>query len=251
MNTIVVMASNNHGSYSTPLQYNNLDAGQIEYLKETFNICIGKNVTLCNGVKIWQNCTIGDGSIIERNAIIMDNCEICSGVTIGNNTKIGNNTFIGNDTVIGCNVDIHGDCYIEDNVVIGDNAVIYTKVSLHATAKIGRHVILQYCVVVGFGAVIESNALIPKYQCVGINARPYCVSFDVSNGVSNGVKAFYFGSDSIFVLGATIPISNLLYNYEKIVQVDSKKLYAAVIACSNIYDTLGSTLIGDGFDYDK
>lgn len=253
MNTIVVMTSNNHGSYSTPVQYNNLDSAQIEYLKETFNICIGKNVTLCNGVKIWQNCKIGDGSIIEHHSVVMDGCEIGSGVIIDSNTEIGDNTFIGNDAVIGDNVYIHGDCYIENNVVIGDNAVIHAKVSLHESAKIGSKVTLQYSVIVGLGAVIENNALIPRYQCVGINARPYCVSFDVSKDENDtsGARAFYFGSDSIFLAGNTIPISNLLYNYDKIGHVDRKKLYAAAISCFAIYDTLGSTLIGDGFDYDK
>ena len=135
-------------------------------------VFIGDNVIIGNNVQIHPHCFIGD------NVIVKNNTTLFSGVKIYNNCEIGEENFIHAGAIIGSdgfgfNLDkngnqikvIHnGNVILEDNVEIGANCTI-DKATLGSTI-IKTGVKIDNLVQVAHNVIIGENTVIAA--CVGI-----------------------------------------------------------------------------------
>ncbi|MDR5590387.1 UDP-3-O-(3-hydroxymyristoyl)glucosamine N-acyltransferase [Christiangramia sp. SM2212] len=127
--------------------------------------------------RISESAEIGDGSIIQPNAIIGNNvkigknCLIQSNVTIGDNCIIGNNVIIHSGTVLGGDAFYYkkrpdgydkllsgGRVVVEDNVEIGTNNSIDRGVT--GDTIIGEGSKLDNLIQIGHDTVIGKNCLL-------------------------------------------------------------------------------------------
>lgn len=137
------------------------------------SVQIGNNVTinaLCKqGIKMGDNVTIKDGTIIEGYGVMRN---LGEGLSIGSNVGISQNCFIavrgnvtiGNDTIFGPNVSIFAENHIADNV----NMPIISQGERRADVHIGNGVwignkaTILSGVTVGDGAIVAAGAVVSK-----------------------------------------------------------------------------------------
>lgn len=143
--------------------------------------CIGKNVILGNGVKVFPNAYIGD------NCIIGDNCSIHPGVVIYHDVIIGKNVAIHAGTVIGSDgygyapqadgtykkIPQMGNVVIEDDVEIGANTIIdratMGSTVIKAGSKLDNLLQVAHNVEIGKNAIIAAQAGISGSAKIGNN----------------------------------------------------------------------------------
>lgn len=86
---------------------------------------------------VSERCSIGEGSVVLRNAFIN------SGVTIGQNCIINTGAIVEHDSKIGNHVHIstgaivNGDCIVGDHCFIGSGAILSNNISICNDALIG------------------------------------------------------------------------------------------------------------------
>ncbi len=94
----------------------------------TFGTSIGEGSSICSGVIITSDISIGKCCLVNlkvtigHDTIIGDFSELCPGVNVGGNCKIGNGVFVGTNATIIPNITIG------DNVIIGAGAVVTNDV---------------------------------------------------------------------------------------------------------------------------
>lgn len=146
------------------------------------SLTIGRNVVinaLCKqGIKIGDNVTVKDGSIIEGYGVLRN---LGEGLTIGNRVGISQNCFIairgfiriGDNTIIGPNVSIFSENHIYDdvNIPIVDQGEKRDNVTIGKNVWIGTRATILSGVKIGDGAVIAAGAVVtkdvPAYALVG------------------------------------------------------------------------------------
>lgn len=162
-----------------------------------YNVNIGNNCTIEDGVEIGDNTIILNNVVISKSVKIGSNCVIKSGavigeyglgyikeddgsyrrvphlgsVIIGNNVDIGANTTIERgvmeDTVIDSGVKIDDLCQISHNVKIGKNTMIVVNTSIYGSVKIGQECwiassIIRNQVVIGDNVTIGMGSVVTK-----------------------------------------------------------------------------------------
>lgn len=141
---------------------------------------IGRNVILDKNVKIGQNVTIGDGSIIEEYSTLSDN------VRIGRCCKIHRNVFVDEGVAIGDYVKIQNNNSIYNGVILENGVFVGTNVSFTndrkprsikedgSPVKYGdwdkETTIIRRGASIGAGAVIRCGIEIGEWAMIGCGA---------------------------------------------------------------------------------
>ncbi|NER18911.1 acyltransferase [Spongiivirga citrea] len=127
------------------------------------------NALSVNGVKIGDNFTIGDFSIIECTGVLRG---VGEGLTIGNNVGINHHCFIG----------VRGEIVIGDNVIFGPRVTVLSenhnfnltdvpikeqgetryKTVIEDDVWIGANVIIMPGVTIKSGSIVGSGAVVTK-----------------------------------------------------------------------------------------
>lgn len=146
------------------------------------SVTIGRNVTinaLCQyGIRIGDNVTIKDGSIIEGYGVLRN---LGEGLVIGNRVGISQNCFIairgsisiGDYTIIGPNVSIFSENHIFEDVEIPivDQGEKRNDVTIGKNVWIGTRATILSGVSIGEGAIIAAGSVVtkdvPAYALVG------------------------------------------------------------------------------------
>jgi carbonic anhydrase/acetyltransferase-like protein (isoleucine patch superfamily) len=136
---------------------------------------IGKNTFVAETAAIIGDVTIGDDCSIWYGAVLRGDV---SAIRIGNRSNVQENaTFHGTYEVSVCEVG--------DDVTIGHNAVIHG-------AKIGNGVL------VGMGAILLDNAVIPDHTIIGAGALvPANAVLEPGVWVGSPAKKLKDGSDKV------------------------------------------------------
>ncbi|MGP4070125.1 DapH/DapD/GlmU-related protein [Halobacillus sp. B29] len=131
-------------------------------------------------VMIGSNCVIYRGVLISKGGFIGDLASVREEVSIGNGSIVGRNAIIENKTTVGGNVVIQtgsyitADMIIEDDVFIGpcfssSNDKYMGKGNFHHQgptikrgAKIGNNATLLPAIVIGEGAIVGAGAVVTK-----------------------------------------------------------------------------------------
>jgi sugar O-acyltransferase (sialic acid O-acetyltransferase NeuD family) len=98
-----------------------------------FNVIIDRTVDIMKGVQISSNVSIGQGSLINRNASIHHDvkigeyCELAPGCQLLGKVEIGDSVFVGAGAIILPNVKV------ADYAVIGAGAVVTKDIASHKT----------------------------------------------------------------------------------------------------------------------
>ena len=142
-----------------------------------------------NGItpKIGKNTFIAETAAIVGDVVIGDDCSIWYGVVLRGDVgpiRIGNRSNIQEGVVFHATHEV-SICEIGDDVTIGHNAIIHG-------AKIGNGVL------VGMGAILLDNAIIPDGTIIGAGALvPSNVVLEPGVWVGSPAKKLKDGSEKI------------------------------------------------------
>jgi UDP-3-O-[3-hydroxymyristoyl] glucosamine N-acyltransferase len=110
------------------------------------NAHVGNNITLGNGISIYNNVYIGDNVVIGNNVVLMPN------VYLGDNVRIGENTVIEPNTTIMENCEVGNSVLIHSGTVIGSDGfgftqdnLVHEKISHKGYVCIGDNVEIGAC----------------------------------------------------------------------------------------------------------
>lgn len=122
----VIISIGSEGDTSVRKNYFN------KFLEAGFNIPYLIHPT----ANVANNSIIGDGTIVQINAVIHPM------VRIGKNCVISTNAIIGHDSIIGNNVYIAPGVIINGSVVIGDNTFVGTGATIIQKTVVGNNCII-------------------------------------------------------------------------------------------------------------
>ncbi|MEG2479514.1 MAG: UDP-3-O-(3-hydroxymyristoyl)glucosamine N-acyltransferase, partial [Mucinivorans sp.] len=121
---------------------------------------IGSNCKICAGVKIYEDCVLGDNITIHSGTVIggdgfgfaptedgsFQKIPQIGNVVIEDDVEIGANTCIDRatmgSTIIRRGVKLDNQIQIAHNVVVGSNTVMAAQVGVAGSAKIGQNVMM-------------------------------------------------------------------------------------------------------------
>ena len=153
------------------------------------NVIIKNNTTLFSGVKIYNNCEIGEENIIHAGAIIgsdgfgfannnegnykkiqqIGNVIIHDFVEIGSNTTIDRATL--GSTIINKGVKLDNQIQIGHNVEVGENTVIAGLVGVAGSTKIGNNCMIGGSTGIAGHLNIGNNVRVAGHTGVGSNIK--------------------------------------------------------------------------------